>query len=81
MDINDSLSYSGSSEIDQYTSDIGYHHDIINKLSLTHSNKLDIRNHENIIEEVNRESIDIRSKQVILNKHFASIPVTETDEM
>ena len=74
-------SHSGSSKIDQYASDIEYNHDNVNELTLEHNNIFDIHNHENIIEEVNRESIDIRSKQVIFNKHFASIPVTEPDEM
>ena len=58
----------------------GYH-DNVNKLTLEHNNDFYIHNYENIIEKLNRESVDIRSKQVTLNKHFASIYVTETDGM
>ena len=58
--VNDSMVYSGSSKIDQYPSGIEDHHDNINKLTLERNNDFVIRNHENIIEEVNREYIDIQ---------------------
>ena len=74
------MSHSGNSEISQYASDIEDHHTIVNELTLEHNNNFVIHNHKNIIEEVNRESINIWSKQVTLNKRFASIYVIETGE-
>ena len=61
--INTSLSRSVSSEIDQYVSDIEDHHDNVNELTLEHNNSFIIHNHENIIEEVNRGSIDIQQNK------------------
>ena len=61
--------------------DIEDYHDNFNELTLKHNNDFYIHNYENIIEKLNRESVDIRSKQVTLNKHFVSISLIEIDEM
>ena len=78
--VNDSLSHSGRSEIDEYASDIKDNNDHVNELSLKNSNNFVIHNHENIIEEVNRENIGIQLKQITLIKSFTSISGIETDK-
>ena len=40
-----------------------------------------MHNHENVKKEVNKEYMNISTKQVALNKRFTCISVTETDNM